>query len=97
MTETHGSGHHGAHSAPGGLASSAEGLTLETAWLPRGDEQGLSGTLEFRLLGPDGRAVRDFDEQHDRAMHLMVMRRDLTNSRHLHPAMGSDGTWSAPL
>ena len=97
MTETHGSRRHGAHAAPGGLASSAEGLTLETAWLPRGDEQGLSGTLEFRILGPDGRAVRDFDEQHDRAMHLMVVRRDLTHYRHLHPAMGSDGTWSAPL
>ncbi len=97
MTETHGSRRPGAHSAPGGLASSAEGRTLETAWLPRGDEQGLSGTLEFRLLGPDGRAVRDFDEQHDRAMHLMVVRRDLTHYRHLHPAMGSDGTWSAPL
>ena len=41
--------------------------------------------------------MRDFDEQHDRAMHLMVVRRDLTHYRHLHPSMGADGTWSAPL
>jgi hypothetical protein len=97
LTETHGSGRHGAHAAPGGLASSAEGLTLETAWVPSGDEQGLSGRLEFRILDPDGRAVRDFDEQHDRAMHLMVVRRDLTHYRHLHPRMDAEGTWSTPL
>ena len=48
-------------------------------------------------MGPGGEAVRDFDEQHDRAMHLMVVRRDLTHYRHLHPSMGADGTWSAPL
>ena len=48
-------------------------------------------------MDSDGRAVRDFDEQHDRAMHLMVVRRDLTHYRHLHPSMGADGTWSAAL
>ena len=97
MAEMHGSGHDGGHAAPGGLASTAEGLTLEITWVPSGDEQGLSGTLEFRILGPDGRAVRDFDEQHDRAMHLMVVRRDLIHYRHLHPSMDADGTWSVPL
>jgi hypothetical protein len=74
----------------------ADGLELETAWVPSGDD-GRSGTLEFRILGPDGRAVRDFDEQHERDMHLMIVRRDLTRYRHLHPVMGADGTWAAPL
>jgi hypothetical protein len=97
MTETQGSGHHEAHGEPSGLSSSVGGLTLETAWLPSEDGEERSGTLEFRIVGPDGRAVRDFDEQHDRAMHLMVVRRDLTHYRHLHPSMGADGTWSAPL
>jgi hypothetical protein len=97
MNEMHGSTHHGTHAAPGGLASSAEGLTLETTWVPTGEDEGSSGTLEFRILSSDGQPVRDFDEQHDRAMHLMVVRRDLTHYRHLHPSMGADGTWSAPL
>jgi hypothetical protein len=97
MTETHGSNHHGGHAAPGGLASSADGLTLETAWVPSSNDEGRSGTLKFRILGLDGQAVRDFDEQHDRAMHLMVVRRDLTHYRHLHPSMSADGTWSATL
>ena len=97
MNDTHGSGHHEMHAAPGGLTSTADGLTLETDWVPAGDDQSLSGTLEFRILGPDGQPVCDFDEQHDRDMHLMVVRRDLTHYRHLHPVMGPDGTWSALL
>ena len=97
MTEMNGSGHQGAHAAPGGLTSTADGLTLEIAWIPTGGDEGRSGTLEFRILSPDGQPVRDFDEQHDRAMHLMVVRCDLTHFRHLHPSMDADGTWSASL
>lgn len=96
MTETHGGGHHGTHAEPSGLSSSAGGLTLEPAWKPE-DGGGRTGTLEFRIVDPGGRALRDFDEQHGKAMHLMVVRRDLTHYRHLHPSMGTDGTWSAPL
>ena len=96
MTKTHGNGHHGAHAEPSGLSSSAGGLTLETAWKPE-DGGGRAGTLEFRIVDPGGRAVRNFDEQHDKAMHLMVVRRDLAHYRHLHPSMAADGTWSAPL
>ena len=96
MTGTHGSGHHGAHAEPSGLSGSAGGLRLKTAWKPE-DAERRAGTLGFRIVGPDGRAVRDFDEQHDKAMHLMVVRRDLTHYRHLHPSIGADGTWSAHL
>ena len=96
MTETHGGGHHGTHAEPSGLSSSAGGLTLETAWKPE-DGGGRAGTLQFRIVDPSGRALRDFDEQHGKAMHLMVVRRDLTHYRHLHPSMSEDGTWSAPL
>jgi hypothetical protein len=34
MTEAHGDGHHGTHAEPSGPSSSADGLTLETAWKP---------------------------------------------------------------
>ena len=97
MNETQGSGHHQMHGAPGGLATTADGLTLETDWIAAGDDEGRSGTLGFRILGPDGEPVRDFDEQHGRAMHLMVARRDLAHYRHLHPRMDAEGTWSSPM
>lgn len=97
MTKMQEGGHHGTHVEPGGLASSAGGLTLEVTRAPFGDDRERAGTLEFRIVDAADQAVRDFDEQHDKAMHLMVVRRDLTQYRHLHPSMGSGGTWSVPL
>jgi hypothetical protein len=91
-------GHQGMehHAEPGGLAASAAGLRLEIAWSPEeGNRQ--TGTLRFWILGADGQPVRDFAEQHERAMHLMVVRRDLSDYQHLHPTMDADGTWTARL
>jgi hypothetical protein len=53
--------------------------------------------LRFRVLDEDGAVVRDFDLEHTKRMHLIVVRRDLTGFQHLHPRMAADGTWSAPL
>ena len=96
MDEKHQSMEH--HARASGLGASAAGLTLQIAWLP--DQAGADeqvGTLEFRILDADGRPVRDFAEQHERAMHLMVVRRDLSHYQHLHPTMDHEGTWTTPL
>ncbi|HEX2770862.1 MAG TPA: hypothetical protein VHN18_00345, partial [Micromonosporaceae bacterium] len=34
---------------------------------------------------------------HDKQMHLILVRRDLSGYQHLHPAMATDGTWSIPV
>jgi hypothetical protein len=94
MNERHQDMEH--HAEPGGLAASAAALRLEIAWSPEEGAQE-TGTLEFRILDTDGQPVRDFDEQHERAMHLMVVRRDLSHYQHLHPTMDADGTWTAHL
>lgn len=99
MSETHqhkqGEGHHAVDVAPGGLAVSARGYTLKA--IPTVFEVGREETFEMRILNPEGRAVRDFDEQHEVRMHLIVVRRDLTHYQHLHPSLGADGTWLVPL
>ena len=99
MSETHhhkqGEGHHTVDVAPGGLAVSARGYTLEVT--PTVFEAGREEAFEMRILDPEGRAVRDFDEQHEVRMHLIVIRRDLTYYQHLHPSLGADGTWLVPL
>ena len=41
--------------------------------------------------------MRAFDVEHTKRMHLIVVRRDLTGFRHLHPRMDADGTWSTPV
>jgi hypothetical protein len=42
-------------------------------------------------------AIRRFDVEHEKRMHLLIARRDLTGFQHLHPTMNHDGTWSTPL
>jgi hypothetical protein len=78
-----------------GLAVADDGLRLVVAEpeLRRGRTQ----QLRFRIVDEQGHAVRDFDIEHTKRMHLIVARRDLTGFQHLHPTMAADGTWSAPL
>jgi hypothetical protein len=77
-----------------GLAVSENGLTLDLS--RRTARPGSTFRLEFRILGEDGRAVRDFDLEHTKRMHLIVVRRDLTGFQHLHPTLRADGTWTTP-
>ena len=41
--------------------------------------------------------MRDFDVEHTKRMHFIVVRRDMTGFQHLHPTESADGTWSVPL
>lgn len=98
-------GHAGSHGAgsgtevysalPAGLASSRDGYTL-TPTDPTLNP-GAAGEFSFHITGPDGVAVTGFDVEHDKRMHLIVVRRDTTGFQHLHPHMDADGTWRVPL
>jgi hypothetical protein len=78
-----------------GLAVSDNGLTLELArrTAPRGERFDLA----FRIADRRGQTVRDFDVEHTKRMHFIVVRRDMTGFQHLHPAENPDGTWSVPV
>ena len=91
----HDGSHLGVHAAPGGLAVSAGGFTLKAA--PTTFEPGREVEFGVRILGPNGGAVTNLDEQHEAPMHLIVVRRNLTHYQHLHPSPNADGTWTTPL
>jgi len=93
--DAHAGGHSAVQGAPGGLAVSAAGYTLQVS--PKTFEAGQEEAFGLRILDRGGHGVRDFDEQHGEHMHLMVVRRDLAHYQHLHPSLGTDGTWSVPL
>ncbi|MQA62844.1 MAG: hypothetical protein GEU86_15445 [Actinophytocola sp.] len=86
----------GTHSAtpagPAGLRVSESGYTLAPINAP--GTTGKSGKLRLRVLGPDGTPVTEFTESHEKKLHLIVVRTDTTEFRHVHPTLGSDGTWS---
>jgi hypothetical protein len=80
---------------PGGLASSRGGYTLTPTAPTR--TPGTTETFALTITGRDGAPVTDFAVEHDKRMHLIVVRRDTTGFQHIHPVMAPDGTWSVPL
>ncbi len=80
---------------PGGLLVTDRGYTLELA-----DPQVSAAPevpLRLRILDASGAPVTRYTTSHDKDLHLIVVRRDLTAFQHVHPALGADGTWSVPL
>ncbi|KXK59381.1 hypothetical protein AWW66_24465 [Micromonospora rosaria] len=73
-------------SLPAGLLVSDRGYTLAPV-------EAAAGDFAFRITGPDGRPVTGYDVTHEKPMHLIVVRRDLSGFRHVHPEMSADGTW----
>jgi hypothetical protein len=78
-----------------GLAVADDRLRLEGE--PTITGSGKDVVFTFRIRRTDGTAVSSFDERHERRMHLIVVRRDLTGFQHLHPTMDEDGTWRTRL
>jgi hypothetical protein len=78
-----------------GLAVAADGLrvVVDDPELRRGREE----TLSFRIENARGETVRDFDVEHEKRLHLILARRDLTGFQHLHPEQAADGSWRTPV
>jgi len=89
-------GHAGAGAAASGLAISEGGYSFE---VDRGFfAAGETAPFTFRITDGRGRVVRDeFELQHDKELHLIVVRRDTAIFEHVHPRKGEDGTWAIDL
>jgi hypothetical protein len=92
MTGSHGeeAGHQ-----PAGLGVAEGGYAVRCA--PSQFERGETRELRFTIETAGGEPVTEFDELHERRMHLIVVRRDGTEFRHLHPEIDAAGTWSVPV
>jgi len=73
----------------------ASGATLEV--LSTGLVTGQQTDFAFRIVGEDGDTATRFTPTHDKLMHLIVARRDLSGYQHVHPALAADGTWHVPM
>jgi hypothetical protein len=85
----------GGGAATGGLSLSSAGLTLvpeSTTWTA-----GTAQPLRFRIAVAGGAPVTTYAIVHGKPLHLVVIRRDLSGFKHLHPTMAPDGTWSIDL
>jgi len=101
------------HSHAASSTSSMSGMAMSVGGLPQGlsvEEEnvrlvpatttfplGRTADYRFRILDGHGRVVRDFQVEHAKKLHLIVVRRDFAFYQHVHPTMAADGTWSIPL
>lgn len=93
----HGTGHAAAPAGterpaetPEGLQVSERGYTLQLSapTAPAGP-----ATLAFRVLDRDGRPLKAYETTQDKELHLILVQRDLSDYRHLHPARDPAGMW----
>lgn len=75
-----------------GLAVAQDGYSLHVAntVVPAG----VPAPLSFTITGPSGAPVTTYVPTHDKELHLILVRRDLTGFQHVHPTRAADGTWS---
>lgn len=78
-----------------GLSLSAGGYMLSEVEAP--GAVGEAGTLAFRILDDHGDPVTDYVTEHDKDLHLIVVRSDGSGFRHVHPELDPEsGVWSLP-
>lgn len=99
-TGSHGEGHgdteeQNMEHAMNGVSASAAGYVLSPVTAPSGTND--SGKLSFRILDEDGKPVTEYTRTHEKDLHLIVVRTDGTQFRHVHPDLDeATGTWSVP-
>jgi hypothetical protein len=81
--------------AASGLEIAGESMLIKV--LTDSVQAGVPVTFAFQILQYDGTPLTKYKPQHDKLLHLIVARRDLTNFQHVHPNLGPDGVWRVPL
>lgn len=91
----HGESHDGSDAAstdalPAGLSTSQDGYSLDLTHdaLDAGRRE-----LAFTVRDAGGASVTTFDVEHEKRLHLIVVRRDQVGFQHVHPVMDERGTW----
>lgn len=77
-----------------GVAMEQGGYLLQGVSAP--EAVGQAGELSFTITGPDQKPVTAFETEHEKDLHLIVVRSDGAHYRHVHPVMDQAGRWSLP-
>jgi hypothetical protein len=78
-----------------GLQTTEVGLTFKASTSSL--EPGQQTAYSFRIVDSQGKSFTTFLPEQTKLMHLYLVRSDLTAFQHVHPAMSTDGTWTATL
>ncbi|MEV1295920.1 hypothetical protein [Pseudonocardia sp. NPDC049635] len=86
--------HHDGGASLLGLGLAQVGYQLVTVDTPTSTDT--DGEISLAVTGPDGAPVTDVELEHDKELHLIVVRADGQHFRHVHPEPGAEGTWTVP-
>jgi hypothetical protein len=86
--------HGSANNLPGGLMVSEHGYTLVLASTTVNSGR---TPVTFQVTGPDGQPVTDYEPTHDKDLHFIAVRRDMSGFQHVHPIVDESGTWTTHL
>jgi major membrane immunogen (membrane-anchored lipoprotein) len=90
-----GENHEGMHHE----TNQSQDIATQTVWkfskeTPKSNEM---VELTIQINDKDGKPVKDFDIQHEKLMHLIVVSKDLSYFNHLHPEYKGDGLFTISL
>ena len=77
---------------PAGLAISQDGYTLDVHTTVV--DAARPAELELVIEGPDGLPLTDYEVEHEKELHLVIVGRDLVDYAHVHPQRDEHGTWT---
>lgn len=77
----------------------SQDVTTQAVWrfskeTPKSNE---TVDLTIQINDKDGKPVKDFDIQHEKLMHLILVSKDLSYFNHLHPEYKGDGLFTVSL
>jgi hypothetical protein len=82
------------HARGDGTISTIQGVTLEVE--SQEISAGKNSNIRFRI-SRGGDSITDFVTAHEKLLHMVIVRDDLTNYQHLHPELGSDGYFTTSV
>ncbi|RAE96336.1 heavy-metal-associated domain-containing protein, partial [Burkholderia multivorans] len=77
-----------------GLSQAENGFAIAGVTAPT--ETGSEGQLALTVTDTTGQVVTDFEREHEKELHLIVVRADGQQFRHVHPTMDPNGQWTIP-
>lgn len=87
-----GQGSHGGQGADG--QAEAERLKASFSFAPGSAKAGESVKLTVQIADSEGKPVSDFEVNHEKLLHLIIVSRDLSFFKHIHPEYEGNGQFA---
>ncbi|WP_248930614.1 hypothetical protein [Paenibacillus hamazuiensis] len=85
----------GGHSGHGAEAQSAPAnFKASFSFASGGAKAGENTELSIQITDKDGKAVGDFEVNHEKLLHLIIVNKDLSFFNHIHPDFKGNGTFT---